>query len=363
MLDVNLSVTLWPSFPHFARFASDKRISSIRLNSAQMSVPELDEELEKIRHMHLETPLYYDIKGRQLRVTEAIPNANYLDIRINHSIEVDTPTPVLFKAGADGALLLEVSEDGKRLKFKGGPEYLVRAGDSLHIRDESLRVSGDQFTPTELEKIKKVGDAGFKHWFLSYVQCQQDVDEFRKLVGDDAIVNLKIEDKAGLEFVKHTFVKTPTTNLVLARGDMYVELDRPHEILNATKLLIKKDPDAICGSRLLLSTIHEPVPSCADWNELAWIADVGYKNMMLCDELCLKENLLARAVNAFQAFKESYNGGIQMAKPLSLRLPTLPPSPADMRFNAAPPPNPAAKSAKTFFAKGWALFNGRQRSL
>jgi hypothetical protein len=32
----------------------------------------------------------------------------------------------------------------------------------------------------------------------------------------------------------------------------------------------------------------------------------GYKNMMLCDELCLKEELLSRAVNVFQAFKESY---------------------------------------------------------
>ena len=342
MLDVNLSVTLWPSFPHFTRFANDSRISSIRLNSAQMSVPELDTELDKIRHMHLEMPLYYDIKGRQLRVTEAIPNEDYLDIRINHAIEVDTPTPVLFKAGADGALLSEVCEDGKRLKFRGGPTYLVRAGESLHIRDETLKVFGEQFTPIELEKIQKVRDAGFKHWFLSYVQTQEDVDEFRKLVGPDAIVNLKIEDKKGLEYVKHTFVKTPNNVLVLARGDMYVELDRPHEILNATKLLLAKDPDAICGSRLLLSTIHESVPSCADWNELAWIADLGYKNMMLCDELCLKENLLARAVNAFQAFKESYDGGIQKKTPLRIKLPPWSPGipsnpPTVIDFKPLPP--------------------------
>ena len=346
MLDVNLSVTLWPSMPHFTRFANDKRISSIRLNSAQMSVPELDSELEKIRHMHLKTPLYYDIKGRQLRVTEAIANVNYLDIRINHPIEVDTPTPVLFKAGADGALLHEVSEGGTRLKFLGGPKYLVKAGESLHIRDESLKVFGEQFTPIELEKIEKVRNAGLKHWFLSYVQSQADVDEFRKLVGYDAIVNLKIEDKKGLEYVKHTFVKDPKTVLVLARGDMYVELDRPHEILNATKLLVQKDPDAICGSRLLLSTITDEVPSCADWNELAWIADVGYKNMMLCDELCLKENLLARAVNAFQAFRENYDGGTQVC-PVKV-VPHV--------------PGPVKKDT-SIFAKGWALIGGRQRSV
>ncbi len=182
-----------------------------------------------------------------------------------------------------------------------------------------------------------------------------DVDEFRKLVGDDAIVNLKIEDKKGLDYVKNTFVKTPNTVLVLARGDMYVELDRPHEILTATKTLLEKDPEAICGSRLLLSTIHDPVPSCADWNELAWLADIGYKNMMLCDELCLKEELLSRAVNAFQAFRNSYT--ITRPKPLRV-LPTVA---RPVRVDA-PPPSPV-KEDKSIFGKGWAWLNGRQRSL
>jgi hypothetical protein len=308
MNDINLSVTLWPSFPHFPRFVRDKRISSIRLNSAMMNMVELDEELEKIARMNLDTPLYYDIKGRQLRVTEYIPNDDHLDIRINHPIDVDTPTPVLFKAGADVALLQELQEDGHRLIFRGGPSYMVKAGESLHIRDESLRVGGDQFTPLELEKIQKVKDAGFKHWFLSYVENQADVDEFRALVGKDAIVNLKIENKVGLDYVRNVFVKTKNTNLVAARGDLYVELEKPHEILNAVKLIIDKDPDAVVGSRILLSVIHDPVPSCADFHELAWLADIGYKNMMLCDELCLKEDLLARAVNVFQAFKQTYEG-------------------------------------------------------
>ncbi len=355
MQDINLSVTLWPSFPHFPRFARDKRIAAIRLNSAQMSVPELDQELEKIASMDIETPLYYDIKGRQLRVTEWIKNDNFLDIRLNHAIEVDTPTPVLFKAGADVALLHKVLEDGKRLQFLGGPKYLVREGESLHIRDESLKVFGEQFTPIELEKIQKVKAAGFKHWFLSYVQSQTDVDEFRKLVGDDAEVCLKIEDKKGLEYVRNHFVKTPNTRLVVARGDMYVELDRPHEILNATKLILDRDPDAILGSRLLLSTIHDEVPSCADWCELAWLADLGFKNMMLCDELCLKGDLLARAVNAFQAFKDSYMG--RNAVPIRVKINSKP-----RPVHVAPPPQPV-KSATSVFGRGWAWLGGRARSI
>jgi hypothetical protein len=85
-----------------------------------------------------------------------------------------------------------------------------------------------------------------------------------------------------------------------------VELEHPHEILGAMKVLIEKDPEACVGSRMLLSVVNDPVPSCADWHELAWLYDIGYRRMMLCDELCLKDDLLSTAVNAFQAFRLSY---------------------------------------------------------
>lgn len=324
MNSLNLSVTLWPSFPHFKRFVEDDRISFIRLNSAMMNIVELDQELSKIQSLNVKKPLFYDIKGRQLRITEVIPNDNFLDIRINHPIEVDTPTPVLFKAGADVALLHRIIEDGQRLQFfTGGPKYNVKDGESIHIRDESLKVFGEQFTEAELRKIEKVKSFGFKNFFLSYVECQKDVDEFISLIGDDCTVNLKIENKKGLEFVKTQFVKKSNLNLVLARGDLYVEMEKPHEILSATKLIIKKDSHAIVGSRVLLSTIIDAVPSCADFSELAWLYDIGYKNIMLCDELCLQEKLLARAVNAFDSFRKEYVK--EPVKKIEIGIPEWPP--------------------------------------
>ena len=102
------------------------------------------------------------------------------------------------------------------------------------------------------------------------------------------------------------FRKEEGLSLMAARGDLYVEIDKPHEILNALKLIIKKDHEACAGSRMLLSVIHDPVPSCSDLSELAWMYDIGYRKMMLCDELCLKEELLARAVNVFDSFRKSY---------------------------------------------------------
>jgi hypothetical protein len=56
----------------------------------------------------------------------------------------------------------------------------------------------------------------------------------------------------------------------------------------------------------MLSVVDEPVPSCSDFLELAWLYDIGYREMMLCDELCLKKDLLTAAVNAFDGFRTAY---------------------------------------------------------
>jgi len=304
---LELMVTLWPSFPHFQRFSQDERLNGgIRLNSAMIAAADLDKELDIIRAHPSAVPLYFDIKGRQMRVTEVdTDNTHNLDMLINHPIKVETPCPVLFKAGEDVCLLQEVTDGGHRLIFEAGPQFMVRAGESIHIRHPSLEIGGPLFTDEEKAKITKVVDAGIDKWFLSYVEKARDLEEFRELIGEGE-VRLKIESQRGLEYVRNVWKPREGYNLVAARGDLYVELKRPHEILEATKLIIEKDPRAIVGSRILLSTFLDPVPSCADFSELAWLYDIGYRRMLLCDEMCLKEESLATAVGAFEAFRDSY---------------------------------------------------------
>lgn len=299
-----LLVTLCPSFPHFKSFLNDKRLSNIRLNSAMLNNPILDKELDLIKNVSKDN-LLFDIKGRQLRVEEVIPNKDNLIITLNHPIYVNTPCIVLFKAGADFALLDHLEDDGKKLVFNGGPKYKISPGESLHIRDSSLSIKGNIFTQAEISKIEKVKKAGFTKYFLSYVEQQSDVDQFLELVGKDSEVWLKIESSKGIDFV-NSFVKKDNLILVAARGDMYVELEKPHDIIAALRLIIEKDPYACVGSRLLLSIINEDVPSCSDVIELAWLHDVGYHRMMLCDEICLKSNLLTKAVNTFCGICKSF---------------------------------------------------------
>jgi hypothetical protein len=306
MKKLELMATIQPGFPHFARFSRDTRLSGVRLNNPHWTAHELECELRDTAALNPLVPLYFDVKGWQLRVTEVHYNERYLDITLNHPINVELPTVVIFKAGADSALLERIEDDGHRLIFRGGPCFLVKPGESLQIRNPSLRVLGEQFCTSELEKIEVAKKLGISRYFLSYVERQSDVDSLRELVGRDAEIMLKIENLHGLSFVEREFKKQENTRLVAARGDLYVEVNRPHDILQALQLIISKDPDACVGSRLMLSVIHEAVPSCADFLELAWLYDVGYRSMMLCDELCLKEELLARAINATMAFGDSY---------------------------------------------------------
>ena len=306
---LDVMVTLWPSFPHFGKFADDERLSGIRLNSAMINNPELENELGLIKSSSHKVPLYFDVKGRQLRVKEVHLNPDYLDITLNHPVRTETPMVVLFKAGEDQAVLARVEEEGRRLIFDGGPGYMVDVGESLHIRHPSFEVLGPVFLEEELLKIEKVVAAGFDKYYLSYVETQREVDEFLELVGKDSEVLLKIETKKGLEYAVREFKKKDNLFLVAARGDLYVEVDRPHEIVDAMRLLIKADPEAYVGSRLLLSIVDSPVPSCAGFSDLAWLCDIGYKNFLLCDEICLKDELLSVAVNVFDDFRHAYKGG------------------------------------------------------
>ena len=338
MKDLKLLVTLWPTFPHFEEYSNDTRLCGVRLNSAMVKVGDLGNLLQDAKNFNCRAPLYFDVKGKQLRVVEDHSDEDHLEVVINHPIEVKTPIPVLFKAGEDGAILKEV-KDQTRLIFEGGPKYVVFPNESLHIRDPNLRVYGPTFLEDEIAKIEKAKQAGFDKFFLSYVQSQRDVDEFREYVGKAEVV-LKIEDEKGLRYVANEYRKQENTWLLAARGDLFVEVERPHQVTEALKLIIDRDPEAGVGSRILLSLIAKeyfnvvdsngelqlgrdgkaminhkiilnPVPSCADISDITWLYDIGYRKMMLCDEICLDGNLLGTAINVLGELSRDYGRGIQ----------------------------------------------------
>jgi pyruvate kinase len=310
MKPLELIVTLWPTQKHFERFAADERIGAIRMNSA-FAYGEGEKVLAEAQRKAHGTTLYLDLKGRQMRVREAIPNNKYCELRISHPISVDKlPAVALFKGGNDAALLTKII-DGDHLVFARGPKYRVEPGESLHIRDPSLKVHGT-ILPLEQRLIKAARDSGYDHYVLSYVEGAADFEEFRTYVGPDAEVIGKIESQKGVQYVKQEYEKLPHTGIMAARGDLFVEVGKPHDIVAATRAIAKADPDAVAASRILLSVTNEAVPSCADFSDLAFLLGCGYRRLMICDGVALKEDSLAKTVNIIEAFTS--DNGYELVK-------------------------------------------------
>lgn len=303
---MNLHITCIPSDPHFAEFCTDPNLAGIRMNGLLFRSCDLAGELSKIPK-GTTVPLWFDAKGRQLRVEEAIYFPDHLELVMNHKITgLSLPHPIIFKAGEDWAMVEKI--DGKRLVLRadGYPKYRVKPGDSVHFRDMRMSIEGPLFTDDEKNKIEQAVKAGAKRFYLSYAERPRDVDEFRELIGGSAELILKIESKRGLHLV--SMLPSPDLKgfrLACARGDLYVEVDQPHEIVAAQRLIIERDPDAMVGSRMLLSLFANNVPSCSDINELALLKHLGYKNFLLCDDLCKKGSALHRAVETFTALSKT----------------------------------------------------------
>lgn len=281
------------------------------MNGLLFKACDLDRELSMLPPIRIgyPVPVWFDAKGRQLRVEESISHPTHLELVLNHRIAgLKLPHPILFKAGEDWAMVERITDDGRRLHCRadGYPKYRVKPGDSIHFRDPNLTISDSLFTKDEKSKIEKVVKLGYRRFYLSYVEKQEDLDEFRELVGPDSEIILKIESRKGLEYVAKDWKPTPLTRLAAARGDLYVEVDKPHHILDAQKLVISKDSTAIVGSRMLLSLFANAVPACSDICEIELLWMIGYRNFLLCDDLCKSGEALERAVGTFNALKNRH---------------------------------------------------------
>ena len=297
-----LHATLWPSFPHFEETIKDQRVDGIRLNGPiTFSLERIAEDVNHAVDLDL-SKLYFDIKARQVRVIEVRPYKDHLELKVNHKIRAKKfPLTVLFKDGTDYATLVDIKDDV--LIFEGGPKNEIVPCEPVYIRPPEFIIQDNIISDYEAKRIEIARDYGINHFMLSYVENENDIVDLREHIGNNASVVAKIESRKGLEYVANRFKKTDGLSLMLARGDLYVELDKPHEIIGATKSLIEKDPEAMVGSRILHSLRNTPIPECADFSELAWLYHLGYRRFLLCDELCLKKELLARSINVFDSFR------------------------------------------------------------
>ena len=306
-MPISAIVTVPPYADFLADIASHPIVSGVRLNTVMPLRESQREVLERLCRIFSardgvpaaedgglsNVPVWVDLKGRQLRVVgAAIPP--YTEVKLSHRIKVETPVDAYFSDGNERVKVAAV--DGDRLILADGPRRLIGPGESVNIIHPSLKIEGT-LTNTDKTYLAAMKELGMTKVMLSYVESPEDVDEVKTLLPNAEVI-LKIETQRGLDFAKKHGSKHG--HLMAARGDLYVEVLRPHKVAGAVKTIINADKNAIVASRILDSLAYQPVPVSADIGDVAFLLEIGYRAFMLGDQVCLRRDTVLEALNLLE---------------------------------------------------------------
>jgi pyruvate kinase len=322
---MEILVTLDPYAPFIEEIVRKPSVKGIRFNTALPLKEPLDQLLTRLRSKIYPKDLWVDLKCRQLRVTNN-PTVPQDLVELNHKIKVKTPAELWYKELVhynDGRTeevyrLLEVEKvlgwdffrGGNKIKLKTPPGLKVKFGQgaAVSIIDPTLKVHG-YLTKRDKEFIEAAKKVGIHKYMISFAEKESDVTDVLSK-DSEAIILAKIESEKGLDFVDKVYPKyKDKVQLMTARGDLYMWLDKPHKILNATEKIIKADPNAVVASRIFqsLSRIkdYQP-PACEDICDVGYLLKLGYKRFLFGDEICYNRDKLLMAIGLLEAIVKDY---------------------------------------------------------
>ncbi len=145
---------------------------------------------------------------------------------------------------------------------------------------------------------------GMKKVMLSYVESPDDIMEVQDLLPGAELV-LKIETLAGLAYSRKYGPKHG--RLMAARGDLFIEVIRPHKVISALKTIIKADPQAMVASRIFDSLAYQTIPENADISDAAFLLALGYRTFMFGDRICFQRDSIIEALNLLSAVAAEFD--------------------------------------------------------
>ncbi len=310
---VEILVTTAPDSPFLSEISKIKAVSGFRFNTGYNVKGDNREVMLSFKQAIGTKDLWIDLKCRELKLTNSVhitPGKQILEL--NHRVKSELPAILWYN---EGTKHLEVDQiiNGNKLHVRIPQErkdFKISFGKGASFNMPDATVIDDYLTPRDIEFIKVARELSLHKYCLSFVENIADLDLVWRLDPEAEII-AKIENPKGIEFVQYGFRDVKDrVRLMAARGDMYIELDRPHDILKALNDIISADPSAIGASRLLLSVL-EPgnVPTCADLCDIGFLLKLGYKTFLLGDEVCESESILKPAIGILLAIQESFDNG------------------------------------------------------
>lgn len=289
---VSAIVTIPPYASFIDEVAAHPLVGGFRLNTV---MPIRDSHGAVLQRLAAHgQPLWVDLKGRQLRVVgAAVPP--FTEVRVSHEVIVKTPADAYFSDGREHVRVVAV--DGDRLILEDGPRRFVGPGESVNIVSPVPRVVGT-LTDVDRAYLQAMRDLGLRNVMLSFAEIPSDAQEVRVLLPEAELV-LKIESVRGLDFARK--YRDTYGRLMAARGDLFVEVVRPHRVVGALSTIIGADPHAIVASRLFPSLSRGSVPEAPDVGDAAFLMLAGYRTFMLGDDVCLRRDSVLAALDLLGA--------------------------------------------------------------
>ncbi|MEM3564326.1 MAG: pyruvate kinase [Candidatus Jordarchaeaceae archaeon] len=309
---MDVFLTLPPYSSYLRDVSRHPIVKGFRFNTGAQLKEGIEAALTRFREAIKPKELWIDLKCRELRITKTTELTKYSNIlELNHKIQVQTPTLLYYNEG-NNFLQIDRVIDGNKLQIhipgnlSDNFKVTFGKGAPLNIPHHSLIVEG-YLTAQDKIFVEAARKLEIHNYLLSFVEQKADITELLKLDPEAKII-AKIESMRGLEFVEHTYEEVKeNVRLMAARGDLYVELERPHQVLNALSKIIKADKDAIAASRILESALNpEKLPHCSDISDFGLLLKMGYRSFLLGDYICEKEEALKSALGLMHAIHQEF---------------------------------------------------------
>ncbi len=311
-----------PPLAKFQPLSDNPVVESVRLNT-NLNIDYTPEQI--LNHVRQEAglkPVWIDLKTRQLRIEDY--NVRFLrdkeihSIKLSHKIQVNRPVDVYTDNAQyrgrivdllnEDTILVECSSEKRQgLPLPSQGQVGIRPGMSLNILDPSLVVKGF-LTDRDQEYIEAARNLGMGNFMLSFVEQESDITDVLTLSPRARII-AKIESKKGLEFIDQVYPRYKSrVDLMAARGDLYTELEKPHYIIGACKIIIKANPRAVFASRMLESLANlDETPKCSELFDVYCGILMGYNRFMIGDDIARGKESAQASIGLLKALSEEYS--------------------------------------------------------
>lgn len=293
-----------------------------RINLSHTKLTDLARIIETIRDA-TQVPICLDSEGAQIRTGEFVDgNINLRDntiVRVHfRRVPADDKNFNLYPIGI--APLLELG-DFVSIDFNSVLVQVIdKNSDSVLMRvlqgglvgqNKAVTVERDipmpPLTDKDVAALKLGREMGLSHVALSFASRGEDVQELRRLFGENAFVISKIESRSGLENLEE--IAAGSNALLIDRGDLSRQV--PIEMLpRAQKSIIQRAKDVGCrvyvATNLLESMVSMPTPTRAEVNDIYNTLADGADGLVLAAETAIGKypvqcaSMVSKIIRGFQ---------------------------------------------------------------